>query len=407
MKKLVLLFMLVWGSAYGQQQDPSKLEERFYAILNVEDAESFYEKLIATAPDIANNATALSQIRGQLAVDWLIKGNIEKYQFYKQTKPTFTPLQLFELSNYLEEWGDSNTNIPLIQQLSNELLVEIQKGIHNDQFSRESVLLAVNAVANARLGNLQLAKDRIKESNEKDVFGAIPYFRNSKANYLNRYAIILSADGEHQRALDTLSKAVREGNSTIALRKTLRDVYLQVNGRTKDVDTYIKLLQEEAYQKIYKEVQKDWQAAGRLVPSIPLKDMNGKEIVLSDYKGKIVVIDFWSTACKPCVAAFPAFEHIVDKYKDEPFELFVINVGEDVTTARNYMKKKGYVLDVLFDNNEAIFNALEALGTPQKFIIDTEGRIRLTGIGYAGSDDKEYLKLKAMIELTKANTESF
>ncbi|MNE66968.1 hypothetical protein D3C80_1625510 [compost metagenome] len=68
------------------------------------------------------------------------------------------------------------------------------------------------------------------------------------------------------------------------------------------------------------------------------------------------------------------------------------------------MDKKGYKLDVLFDNDEAIFKALDALGTPQKFIIDTKGNINQTGIGYAGSDDKEFYKLKAMVELTKARS---
>jgi peroxiredoxin len=149
-------------------------------------------------------------------------------------------------------------------------------------------------------------------------------------------------------------------------------------------------------------VEKAWITKTRPAPDLPLLDMNGKTVKLSDYRGKIVVIDFWSTTCKPCVAAFPAFERVLDLYKKQPFRLFVINVGEDQQTIKSYMDKKGYKLEVLIDNNEVIFKALDALGTPQKFIIDANGNINQMSIGYAGSDDKEFYKLKAMIELTKA-----
>lgn len=400
MKKLVLLFMFVWGCAYAQQDQLSEREE-FLNIVTVEEAEKFYKKLIEKNPENSENTDRYREFRGQLAVDWLAKGDLTKYRFYTGSQPKFTALQLFELSNQLESWVDNNQHIDLVEQVSKELLDDLQKELYNDQFSREGVLLEVNAVANARLGNLQLAKDRIKLSDEKTMFRNIPYFRNSQANYLNRLAIIISADGDHQRALDTLSKAVREANSTPVLLTSLKDVYQKVHGDRKGADAYVLALQKEAYQKIYEAVKKEWKTDGRLVPNIPLKNYNGEVIRLSAHKGKIVVIDFWSTVCKPCVAAFPAFQRVAAEYGREPFELFVINAGEDVKTVKNYMEKKGYTLNVLFDENEAIFNALEALGTPQKFIIDPKGNIHLTGIGYAGSDDKEYYKLKAMIELTK------
>lgn len=391
---------MVSGSVYAQQKS-QQIAKQFNALVKVEDEEKFYNELIKKSPVKPGH---YSEYRAQLAVDWLVKGNIEKYEFYKNTNPKFTALQLFDLSNLLEYWVDDNKNIAVVEQISRRLLDEIERKVHDDTFSRTGILLEVNALANARLGNIDIALKNIKKSSLDAMFRDMPYFRNSKANYLTRYGAILSAAGQHQRALDTLSVAVRTAISTPKTVVTLKEVYQKAKGNSLGVDKYIAGLQDEAYHKIYKEVEKAWISETKKIPDVPLTDMNGKVVKLAEYKGKIVVIDFWSTACKPCVAAFPAFQRVVDFYKNEPFHLFAINEGETLDIVKHYMDKKGYKLDVLFDNDETIFKELGALGTPQKFIIDAQGNINQTGIGYAGSDDKEFYKLKAMIELTKARS---
>ncbi len=402
MKKLIFL-LLISGSAWAQQT-PQQIAKEFNAFVKVEDAEKYYNDLLVKSPEDPAKPSQYNDYRAQLAVDWLIKGNVEKYQSYKNSNPKFTGLQLFDISNLLEYWADDNKHVALVEQVSRQLIEELDKKMHRDQFSRLPVLLEVNAVANARLGNIDVAMKNIAKSSDiQSPFRNFAYFRNTLANYLNRYSIILSAAGEDQRALDTLTKAIREANSTSHLVATFKEVYRKVKGNTKGMDKNIATLQDEAYHKVYKEVEKAWIAETKPAPDLPMLDMNGKTVKLSDYRGKIVVIDFWSTTCKPCVAAFPAFERVVDLYKKEAFQLFVVDVGESQETIKAYMDKKGYKLQVLIDN-ESVFKALNALGTPQKFIIDAKGNINQTGIGYAGSDDKEFYKLKAMIELTKARS---
>ncbi|MCK9303921.1 MAG: TlpA disulfide reductase family protein [Bacteroidales bacterium] len=406
MKKLILLLLLISNSAWAQQT-PQQNDKDFNTFAKVEEAEKYYNDLVAKFPEDASNEKQYSEYRAQLAVDWLIKGNIKKYKFYKKTNPEFTALQLFDLSNLLEDWVYNNKNIPEAKYISNEILEEMEnnKEMYNDRFDRRPVLYLINAVANAKIGNIDIAMKNIEKSGAlQSQFMQFPYFRNTAADFLNHYATVLSAAGQHQRALDTLSKAIRTAASTPYTSEILKTVYKKVTGSKKGVNQYIAALQDEAYQKIYKEVEKEWYKEPESTPDIVLSDINGKAVKLLDYKGKIVVIDFWSTVCKPCVAAFPAFERVVELYKNEPFQLFVINCGEDRESVKLFMDKKGYKLDVLFDNNEALFKALDALGTPQKFIIDSKGNINLMGIGYAGSDDKEFYKLKAMVELTKVRS---
>ncbi|QJB36989.1 TlpA family protein disulfide reductase [Chitinophaga oryzae] len=388
---------------YGQKSQKENAK-KFNALVNVEDQERFYNELRSKYPADPAKPASYGEYRAQLAVDWLRKGNIDKYHFYKNTNPKFTSIQLFELSNLLESWVDDDQHIEWVQQISEQVLGEIALKRHDDNFDRQEILLEVNALANAKLGNLAIAMENIKKSDKNAMFRKMPYFRNSNANYLNRLSLILMAAGQHQQAFDTLSNAVRTAVSTPKTITSLKLAYQKVKGSTAGMDKFISSLQEEAYQKIAKEVAEAWMADTKPVPDVSLTDLNGKTIKLTDYKGKIVVIDFWSTACKPCVAAFPAFERVIDLYGEGPFQLFVINEGESPEIVKPFMEKKGYKLDVLFDQDETIFKALGALGTPQKFIIDAKGNITQTGIGYAGSDDKEFYKLKAMVELAKAKS---
>lgn len=396
MKKLIFLVALISTSVYAQL-DLDKAKDKFYNIESVEEKEAFFNKMLSE-----NSGIQYNEFQAQLAADWLLKGDIKKFQYYMEMQPSFSAIQLFDISNKLEDWVDNDKYIQEIEKISSQLLKELESNPDADTFGRSTILFEINATANAKLGNIDLANKMIKKSDEKAPFRSFAYFRNSHANYLNRYAVVLSASGENQRALDTLTKALKTGTSTAITDKTFREVYTKVKADSTGVSKIITNLKEQAYQSVYKTVEKDWKNKGMSLPAVLLSDMTGKQINLAkEFKGKIVVIDFWSTTCKPCIAAFPAFERINEFYKNEPFHLFVINEGETTTEVKRFKAKKDYKLEILFDINESYFNVLKAIGTPQKFIIGPDGLIHLTGIGYAGSDDKEFYKVKAMIELTK------
>lgn len=114
MKKWVLIGMLFYGNAYAQQ-DLANESAAFSTIVKVEDAEKYHNELVAQTPANAVNKELYDHLRGQLAVDWLSNGNVEKYTYYKNTKPTFTALQLFELSNKLEQWIEEVSHVKLVE----------------------------------------------------------------------------------------------------------------------------------------------------------------------------------------------------------------------------------------------------------------------------------------------------
>ncbi len=230
------------------------------------------------------------------------------------------------------------------------------------------------------------------------------YFKDSKANYLNRYAIVMSLAGEHQKAFDTLSRAVSMAESNPQSIETLRTLYKKVKGGDNGCEAYIASLQAEAYHKIFEEVEKSYISDDKVRSDIAVPDLNGKMVNLADYKGKILVIDFWATLCTPCVACFSGFEKVVADYRKDPFQLFVIDLFEDQATVKSYIAKKGITLDVLHDEPSIAGNkyGIDTKGTPTKIVFDPDGIERFESSGYSGSTDKEYYKLKAMVEITKA-----
>jgi peroxiredoxin/uncharacterized protein YxeA len=432
--KKILLFLLMTSSAFAQQTTPKKYNYGdFNLIVKVEDKEKYFNGMVQGKAEDQSKPSQYDQFRIPLAVAWLAKGNLERYRYYTKNKPKFSYPNLVDLTYALEYLVEDNKNLPIVEQVSREVLDVMDNDkakakVYDDlDGERMQVLLEVNAMANAKLGHVDVAMKNIERSSTIKGMREGKYFRDSKSNYLNRYGIVLAAAGQHKKALDLLTEAVRSADSNPKVVATLREVYKKVNGNDKGLDDLIKSLQDEAYQKYYKEVEKAYFADSKIpfqgtipdpnsddktktVPlftaklhakDVSLPDLNGKTVKFADYKGKILVIDFWTTGCTPCVAAFAGFEKVVADYKKDVFQLFVINIFEEQQAVKSFVAKKGITLDILCDEPNKAF---DIQGTPTKIVFDPMGNIRFYGVGYAGSTDREYYKLKAMVEIIKARS---
>ena len=123
-------------------------------------------------------------------------------------------------------------------------------------------------------------------------------------------------------------------------------------------------------------------------PDFALKDANGKLVHLADYRGKVVLLDFWATWCGPCAVEIPWFKEFQRKYKDRGFEVLGVSMDDDGWKAINpfvEQKKINYRVVLGDDKTGDQYGGLEAL--PTTFVIDRYGRIASVHVGLAGKKD--------------------
>src|SRR5947209_7251880 len=115
---------------------------------------------------------------------------------------------------------------------------------------------------------------------------------------------------------------------------------------------------------------------GSPAPEIALKNLQGHEVKLSDLRGKVVLLNFWATWCKPCKEEMPAMQASYDKLRDQGFVVLAVNELEDTNKVIEHIRTHGHTFLVVMDHDNRVANRYGVVGLPASFLIDRQGIVR-------------------------------
>ena len=132
-------------------------------------------------------------------------------------------------------------------------------------------------------------------------------------------------------------------------------------------------------------------------PPLKLQDLNGQAHDLEDYKGSVVLVQFWATYCTPCRKEMPSMNKLMKKMGDVPFKILAVDMGETMEEVTRFVKEVKPEFTILMDENGDSIAAWRVFAAPSNFIIDPSGKVRYTLFGGVEWDSDELVtKLKEL-----------
>lgn len=134
----------------------------------------------------------------------------------------------------------------------------------------------------------------------------------------------------------------------------------------------------EGYLRVY-DVQ-----VGDRAPRFELEDSQGLGLGLSDYQGKVVLLNFWATWCPPCVQEMPSLNNTYEELRNDGFVVLGVSVDEDQEQYSRFLRNAGVTFPTARDPERAVSSRYGTLKYPESYLISRDGRVLRK---YVGAED--------------------
>lgn len=128
----------------------------------------------------------------------------------------------------------------------------------------------------------------------------------------------------------------------------------------------------------------------KLEPAFSLPGVNSSQVNLADYRGKVVLVDFWASWCTPCIRSFPWMDEMVEKYGEQGFEIIAINMDQEAILAEKFLQRYPNKLTIAFDPQGSVAEQYEIMGLPNSFILNKQGEIVYKHVGFRLAELEKY-----------------
>ncbi|GAB4197369.1 MAG: hypothetical protein OHK0057_32910 [Thermoflexibacter sp.] len=311
------------------------------------------------------------------------------------------------------EWAEQNINLDKAQELASQTaeyaryqLIQSAENkpshISNNQWKEQ---LKINYATFAdtyayvlfRLGKYKSALPYFKDASEI-------FFNNIEVN--ERYTACLEqvTNNESISLLkNELERLVKAGVASEKMKRQLQQCYGKEKGNLQGYDAYLESLESELKKEIRNNLAK--QMVSESAPDFKMIDLEGKEVSLADFKGKIVLLNFWATWCEDCAAFFPFLEKIRAKYNkvnSAVVFLFVStweNASNRQEVVKDFLAKNKYDFPAFIDKNNSVSLDFKVNHIFAKIVIDRNGKIRFKQTGVSENQTLMAEELSQMIEI--------
>lgn len=200
-----------------------------------------------------------------------------------------------------------------------------------------------------------------------------------------------------------LEKKYISGIAQDTLLAILKEVYDELQLSASALSNVMDMATDHIRNKLQDSVFS--KAVSYKAPDFNLGDLKNKRVTRENYKGKIIVLDFWATWCDPCIRSFEPMQTLISEYKDNKDIVFLfVDTKENFANQKNlevvssFVKKRNLPFNVLLDINNKMADDYGIDRLPVKLVIDQKGYVKYKSIGFDGDNRKLIEELKMMIE---------
>ena len=366
----------------------------FYKKVGSAEKKIFLDEFEAKYPDYSG----FSYMRGVIISEFIKEGSYKQASEYFKllNGKTWSERPVFSAVNSIKE--TKNDELGLVLEIINKS-VAVSRQEHDEPSASKPPLKISSIWQESRAKQLALALDAsaVVTNALGNADAALTYceeayqLTNKKNKQVNEhYAEVLFENGSLDGAKKILEESIASGIQSPKMEEILKEIFVTSQGSDEGFISYHSDLKTQALDDLKAKIQSE--LVTQLAPSFTLSDTEGKEISLSDYMGKIVILDFWATWCGPCKASFPAMKKALNKYeKGNEVKILFVNskeTAEDKLQAvKDLMEKNNYPFHVLMDNKNEVFESYGVTLLPTKLIIDKAGNIRHRSFGFRGETE--------------------